>query len=131
MTNEKAARILDPKTTLEVYAETEYYSGFDGAKRWKEAVDEACIMGANALREQDKQQGKWISVKDRLPENNQLVLATVREYGNGLDWLYYTDIVRYKPDYYNDVEWDFFTGYDVESSVEVFAWQSLPKPLTE
>ena len=45
MTNEKAARILDPKTTLKVYSETEYYGGFEGEKRWKEAVDEACIIG--------------------------------------------------------------------------------------
>ena len=54
MTNEKAARILDPETSLEVYAETEYYGGFNGSQKWKEDVEEACRMGAKALREQDK-----------------------------------------------------------------------------
>ena len=28
MTNEEAAKILDPETTLEAYAEREYYGGF-------------------------------------------------------------------------------------------------------
>ena len=50
MTDLQAAKILDPKTTLEAYAEAEYYGGFEGAKRWKEDVEEACIRGAKALR---------------------------------------------------------------------------------
>ena len=41
MTKEQAVRILDPETSLEAYAETEYYGGFAGLKRWKEDVDEA------------------------------------------------------------------------------------------
>ena len=49
MTYEKAKRIIDPKTTLEVYAETEYYRGFNGVKQWKEDVDEACELAATAL----------------------------------------------------------------------------------
>ena len=131
MTNEKAARILDSETSLEVYAEAEYYGGFEGSKRWKEAVDEACVMGATALREKDKNSNGWISVKDRLPENNQTVIATVREYDDEFGWSYYTDTVRYKPDYYNYIEWEYFTDYGEENPFEVFAWMPLPKPLTE
>lgn len=56
MTNEKAARILDPETTLEVYAEAEYYGGFGGSERWEEDVNEACKMGATALREKIRSQ---------------------------------------------------------------------------
>lgn len=51
MTDLEAARIIDPATTLEAYAECKYYAGFSGADRWREAVYEACIMGAAALRE--------------------------------------------------------------------------------
>lgn len=98
MTNEEAARILDPKTTLEVYAETEYYSGFDGAKRWKEAVDEACIIGAKALREQSGTDtnvgGKWISVKDELPDKFQDVLCFFpnKDFGSKIEISYFESI---------------------------------------
>lgn len=34
-------------------------------------------MGANALREQDKQQSKWISVKDRLPDKTDTYLTDI------------------------------------------------------
>ena len=51
MTIERAAKILDPKTTLEAYAECEYYAGFNSSQKWKEDVDEACRMSAEALRE--------------------------------------------------------------------------------
>ena len=53
MTRERAARILDPETSLEAYAESEYYGGFNGYERWKKDVEEACRMGAAALRKED------------------------------------------------------------------------------
>ena len=53
MTNEEAIRILDPKTTREALVEIEYYAGFNGQRAVMEAVNEACIMGAEALKRQE------------------------------------------------------------------------------
>ena len=71
MNNELAAQILDPETSLEAYAQCEYYHGFGTEKQWKADVDEACRLGASALRERQE----WISVKDRLPEDYIKVLT--------------------------------------------------------
>lgn len=53
MTRERAARILDPETSLDAYLENEHYGGAEGYERWKEDVNEACRMGAAALRKED------------------------------------------------------------------------------
>lgn len=84
MTREEAAKILDPETTLDTYAKISYYGGFEGENVWQDAVNEACRMGAEALRALDAQEkqesfGEWISVKDRLPENDTRVLAYCKD----------------------------------------------------
>lgn len=84
MTREEAAKILDPETTLDTYAKISYYGGFEGENVWQDAVNEACRMGAAALRALDAQEkqesfGEWISVKDRLPENDTRVLAYCKD----------------------------------------------------
>ena len=53
MTREEAAKILDPETTLDTYAKISYYGGFEGENVWQDAVNEACRMGAEALRALD------------------------------------------------------------------------------
>ena len=53
MTREEAAKILDPETTLDAYAKISYYGGFEGESAWQDAVNEACRMGAAALRALD------------------------------------------------------------------------------
>ena len=73
MTREEAAKILDPETTLDTYAKISYYGGFEGENVWQDAVNEACRMGAEALRALDAQEkqesfGEWVSVKDKMPE---------------------------------------------------------------
>ena len=90
MTREEAANILDPETTLEAYAKISYYGGFEGESAWQDAVNEACRMGADALRGQDAQEklkpfGEWISVKDRLPEPETEVF--IRALRNGYEVL--------------------------------------------
>lgn len=50
MTNEEAIRILDPATTREALVEIEYHAGFNGQRAVMEAVNEACVMGAEALK---------------------------------------------------------------------------------
>ena len=53
MTRERAARILDPETSLEAYVEGEYPRTTRGDMCWREDVNEACRMGAAALRKED------------------------------------------------------------------------------
>ncbi len=65
MTKEQAARILDPETSREALLA---YSADCMTRR--AAVDEACTVAAKVLRET-----AWISVKDRLPDDDQMVLV--------------------------------------------------------
>ena len=58
MTREEAAKILDPETTLDTYAKISYYGGFEGENVWQDAVNEACRMGAEALRALDAQENQ-------------------------------------------------------------------------
>lgn len=56
---EEAIRILDPKTTREALVEIEYRAGFNGQRAVMEAVNEACMMGAEALRN-ERPKGRWV-----------------------------------------------------------------------
>ena len=92
MTREEAAKILDPETTLDAYAKISYYGGFEGESAWQDAVNEACRMGAEALRALDAQEkqesfGEWISVKDRLPDADGIYLVCDRRL-NGVPWVH-------------------------------------------
>lgn len=83
MTREEAAKILDPETTLDAYAKISYYGGFEGENVWQDAVNEACRMGAEALRALDAQEkqesfGEWISVKDKMPEPSRYVACIAK-----------------------------------------------------
>lgn len=53
MTREEAIRILDPQTAVDTLAEIEYYHGFKGVEAVSKALDEACILAVEALREQE------------------------------------------------------------------------------
>lgn len=92
MTREEAARILDPETSLGAFVEYNYYGGFKGEDRWMEAVNEACKMGAEAIRELDAQEKKpmckWISVKDRLPEEEGSYIVATKNGGVGITHYY-------------------------------------------
>ena len=122
MTREEAARILDPETTLDTYAKISYYGGFEGESAWQDAVNEACRMGAAALRELDakeKPMNEWISVKDRLPEPNVIVLCCTNKG--------YVDTDSFGR--YSKV---FLKCDDMEGKVgQVIAWMPLPEPPKE
>lgn len=70
MTREEAANILDPETTLETYTKISYYGGFKGESVWQDAVNEACRMGAAALRTQQDQCGLTNEQLGRLVANS-------------------------------------------------------------
>ena len=124
MTREEAARILDPETTLDTYAKISYYGGFEGENVWQDAVNEACRMGAEALRALDAQEkpesfGEWISVKDMLPEPNVIVLCCTNKGYVDTDSLGRYSKVFLKCD-------------DMEGKVgQVIAWMPMPEPPKE
>ena len=126
MTREEAARILDPKTTEEAYNDITYgYASKYWFSKWYNAKSEACKMGAEALRELDakeaeaKPMNEWISVKDRLPEPNVIVLCCTNKG--------YVDTDSFGR--YSKV---FLKCDDMEGKVgQVIAWMPLPEPLKE
>ena len=84
MTYEKAKRIIDPKTTLEAYAETEYYGGFSGSQRWADDFNEACETAAAAL---DKQIPKPLDGGKACPNCHTILLYAKGEVkGNYCRW---------------------------------------------
>lgn len=73
MNREEAARILHPDTQPQEQLKFTY-------KTWVERFDEACIIGAEALR------GPWVKTSDRAPTMEDadawdLVFATHRAFG--------------------------------------------------
>ena len=70
MTREEAAKILDPETTLDAYAKISYYGGFEGESAWQDAVNEACRMGAAALRELDAKENQKPLTLEELRQMN-------------------------------------------------------------
>lgn len=79
MTKDEAIRILDPKTFVEELVKIEYYGGFAGWTKAAQAVYDACILAAEALREQGH--GRWIPVTERLPKNFISVLGYMTDAG--------------------------------------------------
>lgn len=107
MTREEAIRILDPETTWEALAEIEYYGGFSGRTAAVQAVEDACILAVDALREQEER--RWIPVTERLPDV-------------GIEVLIYSEDDGVCVDYYVG---DSFGYYDVTH------WMPLPEPPKE
>lgn len=73
MTKLEAADILDPETTVEALRPYAY-----DRKRRFAVVEDACAIAAKVLRESG-----WISVKDRLPEDDDFVAVIVSGSPNG------------------------------------------------
>lgn len=69
MTHEEAARILDPETRLDALAEIEYYGGFHGKEAVLEAVNEACRIAAEVLR--NRKTGEALTLEQLLEMDGQ------------------------------------------------------------
>ncbi len=75
---------------------------------------------------------EWISVKDRLPNNNELVIAYgKKETDSEKDvWLvtFYKEVIEKCGDHKKNISdqyWEKTNGYDVD---EVTHWMPLPQP---
>ena len=65
MTREEAIRILDPETALQELGRIAYYGGFKHEQAMQKAIDEACKLAIEALKERPK--GRWVS--NGIPES--------------------------------------------------------------
>lgn len=108
MTNEEAIRILK---NLQIEFNENYvdYSGVNGAFN----------LAFEALRKKNERpQGEWIPVSERLPEKMGTYLVTLeyKEHGKGITTLWYHGKG---------------IGWDLRVADVVIAWQPLPEPYKE
>ena len=96
MSNEEAARILDPETSREALAPYAH----DGHLLLA-VTEEACTVAAKVLR-----QTAWVSVEDRLPEEKRRFIVRCERVGTSVGWILWgnwmTDI---GPDAGNVTHW--------------------------
>lgn len=57
MTLEEAIRLLDPATTAEAIAEIKSYAGFTGKKAAIHAIEDACEIACEVMREKLEREG--------------------------------------------------------------------------
>lgn len=121
MTYEEAADILDPETSREALRPYDY-----DYQRRLQVVNDACQIAAEVLRNvSDTNVGdKWVSVKDRLPEDEKIVLISCI----CLDGSTATDVMAF----IKDGEWRWNDGLPAEFSekvkIPVTHWMFLPDP---
>lgn len=121
MTCKEAADILDPETSREALRPYDY-----DYQRRLQVVNDACQIAAEVLRNvSDTNVGdKWVSVKDRLPEDEKIVLISCI----CLDGSTATDVMAF----IKDGEWRWNDGLPAEFSekvkVPVTHWMFLPDP---
>jgi hypothetical protein len=70
-----------------------------------------------------RKESKWISVKERLPEENELVLAYGLDYGKGPGKHYVVAERRFDKFYYIDSN-----GIELERLDYITHWMPLPEP---
>ena len=109
MTIDRACEILDPE-------HREHYESI-------EPVNEACRMAVKALRAQ-----QWISVEDRLPEEDDNYIVTACDEGcSAGEGIWYSTVVVVA-EYYK-ASWTWYDGgseYSLEGIVT--HWMPLPEP---
>lgn len=110
MSNEEAARILDPETSREALAPYAHDCQLRLA-----VTEEACTVAAKVLR-----QTAWISVKDRLPSDRGDVLVVAfwhERWGVYMGWCAH-----------ERAKWSVHVGLGERSDVTVSHWMPLPLP---
>lgn len=71
---------------------------------------------------------RWISVKDRLPEDGDSYLVVVKEkYDHEPEWRYHVDVASNYGDYI-DGYWDTFNDWKEGQEVHVTHWMPIPLP---
>lgn len=126
MTYKEAADVLDPETRIETLVEIGYYNGFNSDKAQSDAVNKACRIAAEVLRNvSDTNVGdKWVSVKDRLPEDEKIVLISCI----CLDGSTASDVTAFV----KDGEWRWNDGlpaaFSEKVKIPVTHWMFLPDP---
>lgn len=70
---------------------------------------------------------RWIPVSERLPEEYNTVLITVKSRDSKKEpWIYFTDVATYHG--CNGIDWETFNDWDEGQEYYITAWMPLPKP---
>ena len=95
MNRDEAIKLLDPKTTKEALAEIEYYCGFSGDAACVAAIEDACMLAVEALKE--VKEGYWYVDGEtehcsvcKLPWNYYMT-------DDGDDWGYFDPMPKFCP----------------------------------
>lgn len=98
------------------YCKIERNSICDMFHKVNEIVDKVNELERSNKPTKDAEFGKWISVKDRLPEKNVIVLCIVRNLLTGSTAL---DVLCFSA---------YGKGFDIPFSAKVTHWMPLPEP---
>lgn len=101
--------------------------------RWKAAAEAKGVSMTKFVQDvveaavEVKPAGQWISVKDKLPEDNGFVVCLYL----GQDGIYYPTVGTYAERPYGRMDW--FTDMDcteggIDEGIRVTHWMPLPKP---
>ena len=88
---------------------------------------EAFEMAINALKQQEK--SRWIPVTERLPEDSQFVLMTIRRVGENYNHEPFISVGYIS--WNQSVWWCAHDGDCKSKDVKVDAWMPLPEPYRE
>ena len=91
------------------------YINYDQRRGWNNGIEQS-----DKYWEQEMKKSKWISVKDRLPEEDDLVLTLKDNDGVCQDY----DLARYQQDSFS---YTFLWINSSRDEIEVTHWQPLPK----
>lgn len=126
MTNEEAARLLDPETNLAAMEELQYYHGFAWQEILVKALREAKKMGADALRNTGCFRGDPLTLEQLREMNGQPVwIAEAPYWGH---WELSEDAEDYILDRDPDLYGLTYPGPDGKGGVHKLGWLAYACP---
>ena len=85
MDYQKAIEILHPDTTAKKLAEIEYLGGFSGREKKIEAVNEACIVACEAMKELQQYKALGTLEEVRAAVEKQKKVKVIKAYDSDVD----------------------------------------------
>ncbi len=91
-------------------------------------ADNLIAHGVTVQDVPDNNVGKWISVKDRLPDVcDSYIVCGKMKYSHEKEWEIFTDVAGSHGDYI-DGFWDTFNDWNEGQEIHITHWMPLPQP---